>query len=221
MEQIQGMLSATGRRVALVAGRFNDLIVSRLIEGAVDCFLRHDGDEKNLTLVRVPGSLEIPLVAGRLAATGDVRRCRVPGRRDPRRYAPFRLRCGRDSKGIASESLRTGQAHHLRCADLRYAGAGPGARRGQERQQGMGRHACRAGDGGPHAAPGLTIHFRQHLLSGASRAHPCGLTLRVYSYSRKTSFTKAVRSSAAANLPELPDLEGWGDGLADGWPVSR
>ncbi len=70
MEQIQGMLRANGRRVALVAGRFNDLIVNRLIEGAVDCFLRHDGDESNLALVRVPGSLEIPLVAGRWLQAG-------------------------------------------------------------------------------------------------------------------------------------------------------
>ena len=118
MEQIQGMLRATGRRVALVAGRFNDLIVSRLIDGAVDCFLRHDGDEKNLILVRVPGSLEIPLVAGRLAAAGthDVVVCLGAVIRGDTPHADYVA--AEASKGIASESLPHRTAHHLRGADL-------------------------------------------------------------------------------------------------------
>ena len=108
MEQIQGMLSATGKRIALVAGRFNDLIVSRLIEGATDCFLRHNGDEKNLTLVRVPGSLEIPLVAGRLAGSGrhDAVVCLGAVIRGGTPH--FDYVAAEASKGIASESLRTG-----------------------------------------------------------------------------------------------------------------
>jgi 6,7-dimethyl-8-ribityllumazine synthase len=109
MEQIHGFLRATGRRVAMVAGRFNDLIVNRLIEGAVDCFLRHDGDEKNLTLVRVPGSLEIPLVAGRMASSGKYDAIVALGSVIRGDTPHFDYVAAEVSKGIASESLRTGQ----------------------------------------------------------------------------------------------------------------
>ncbi len=109
MEQIQGMLRANGRRVALVAGRFNDLIVNRLIEGAVDCFLRHDGDESNLALVRVPGSLEIPLVAGRLAASGTYDAVVSLGAVIRGDTPHFDYVAAEVSKGVASESLRTGR----------------------------------------------------------------------------------------------------------------
>src|SRR5271169_2196770 len=108
VEQIQGMLSAAGRRVALVAGRFNDLIVSRLIDGATDCFLRHNGDEKHLTLVRAPGSLEIPLVAGRLAAAGKYDAIVCLGAVIRGDTPHFDYVAAEASKGIASESLRTG-----------------------------------------------------------------------------------------------------------------
>ena len=65
--EINGHLNGKGRRFALVVSRFNDLISSRLLEGAVDCFNRHGGDEKDLTVVRVPGSFEIPITAAKLA----------------------------------------------------------------------------------------------------------------------------------------------------------
>jgi 6,7-dimethyl-8-ribityllumazine synthase len=109
MDVIQGMLTASGRRIAMVAGRFNDMIVGRLIEGATDCFLRHGGEEKNLTLVRVPGSLEIPLVAGRLAATGrwDAVVCLGAVIRGGTPH--FDYVAAEASKGIASESLKTGR----------------------------------------------------------------------------------------------------------------
>ena len=109
MEETQGMLRAAGRRVALVAGRFNDLIVSRLIEGAEDCFLRHDGEESNLSLVRVPGSLEIPLVAGKLAATGRFHAIVCLGAVIRGDTPHFDYVAAEVSKGIASESLRTGK----------------------------------------------------------------------------------------------------------------
>ncbi len=109
MEHIQGMLHAHGRRVALVAARFNDMITSRLIEGARDCFLRHDGEEGNLTLARVPGSLEIPLIAGRLAATGRYDAVVCLGAVIRGDTPHFDYIAAEASKGIASESLRTGK----------------------------------------------------------------------------------------------------------------
>jgi 6,7-dimethyl-8-ribityllumazine synthase len=68
--EIIGNLEGRDRRFAIVAGRFNDFITSRLLAGALDCFTRHGGALENLTLVRVPGSFEIPLTAARLAKSG-------------------------------------------------------------------------------------------------------------------------------------------------------
>ncbi|HKX26294.1 MAG TPA: 6,7-dimethyl-8-ribityllumazine synthase [Blastocatellia bacterium] len=67
---IEGALKADGLRIAVVASRWNDLMVSRLIGGARDALIRLGMREEDLTLVRVPGSFEIPLVAKRLAASG-------------------------------------------------------------------------------------------------------------------------------------------------------
>lgn len=65
-----GDFSAQGLRVGIVAGRFNDFIVSHLISGAIDCLVRHGADEKNIELARVPGAVEIPLAVQRMAQTG-------------------------------------------------------------------------------------------------------------------------------------------------------
>jgi 6,7-dimethyl-8-ribityllumazine synthase len=46
--------------------------VERLVEGAIDCFLRHEGEEENLTLVRVPGSWEIPMAVKELLIKEDI-----------------------------------------------------------------------------------------------------------------------------------------------------
>lgn len=58
-----------GARFGIVASRFNHFIVDRLVEGAIDALLRHGALSQNLTLVRVPGAWELPLVARRLAGS--------------------------------------------------------------------------------------------------------------------------------------------------------
>jgi len=68
MKSIEGRLDAKGLRVTIVAARFNDFIVERLIGGAVDYLARHGCDAKDIELVRVPGAFEMPLVCKRLAA---------------------------------------------------------------------------------------------------------------------------------------------------------
>lgn len=68
MNTIQGMLKADGLKLCIVAGRFNELITSKLIGGAVDCWIRHGGNESDITLVWVPGAWEIPAVTQKLAA---------------------------------------------------------------------------------------------------------------------------------------------------------
>ncbi|HEX5717387.1 MAG TPA: 6,7-dimethyl-8-ribityllumazine synthase [Thermoanaerobaculia bacterium] len=66
IREIQGSLSAAGRRFAIVASRFNSRIVELLVSGAVDCLRRHGADD--ITVVRVPGAWEIPQAAEELAA---------------------------------------------------------------------------------------------------------------------------------------------------------
>ena len=70
MKEITGNLMATGLKVSMVVSRFNSFLTEQLVKGAVDAFVRLGGDEQNLTLVRVPGAYEIPLVARRLAERG-------------------------------------------------------------------------------------------------------------------------------------------------------
>jgi len=72
MKEIVGNLDATGLKMALVVSRFNSFFTEQLVKGAADCFVRHGGKEENLTLVRVPGANELPQVAQRLAAAGQV-----------------------------------------------------------------------------------------------------------------------------------------------------
>ena len=72
MKEIIGTLDAKGMKIALVVSRFNSFLTEQLVKGAADAFVRLGGDEKNLTLVRVPGAYEIPLVAKTLAASKKV-----------------------------------------------------------------------------------------------------------------------------------------------------
>ncbi len=66
----QGHLDAKGKRFALVAGRYNEIIGSRLISGAEDCLLRHGAARGDVEIIRVPGSFEIPLAARKVAESG-------------------------------------------------------------------------------------------------------------------------------------------------------
>jgi 6,7-dimethyl-8-ribityllumazine synthase len=66
-QTIQGVLNAKGRQFAIIVSRFNELISSKLLEGAMDCLIRHMADEKFITVYWVPGSFEIPVLAQKLA----------------------------------------------------------------------------------------------------------------------------------------------------------
>ena len=71
MTTFGGQLIATAGRYALVCGRFNDLIVERLRHGAVDTLTRHGVASADIDVVWVPGAWELPLVAKRLAGSGE------------------------------------------------------------------------------------------------------------------------------------------------------
>ena len=66
---IEGHLDAKGLKVALVVARWNELVTARLLDGALDALIRHGATASDLTVVKVPGSWEVPLVAGKLAAS--------------------------------------------------------------------------------------------------------------------------------------------------------
>ena len=70
-EIIEGTLRADGLRFAIVASRWNDMIVSQLIHGAEDALRRLGAGAEAITTLRVPGSFEIPLAAKRCAASGE------------------------------------------------------------------------------------------------------------------------------------------------------
>ena len=67
---IEGKVDATGLKAALVASRFNDFIVSRLVAGAVDALVRHGATENDITIVKVPGAFEIPQAVSAVAGSG-------------------------------------------------------------------------------------------------------------------------------------------------------
>lgn len=66
----EGSLDGAGLRVALVASRFNEAVVEKLVAGALDCLRRHGVADDDLELAWVPGSWEMPVVAKRLADSG-------------------------------------------------------------------------------------------------------------------------------------------------------
>ena len=67
----EGKLSAAGLRFGIVCARFNDIFVSQLKDGAVDCLMRHGARDADISIAWVPGSFEIPLVAQRMADSGQ------------------------------------------------------------------------------------------------------------------------------------------------------
>ena len=71
MTDYEGQLRGDGLRVAIAASRFNDFITERLLSGARDGLRRHGVDEDSITVAWAPGAFELPLVAQRLAASGD------------------------------------------------------------------------------------------------------------------------------------------------------
>jgi 6,7-dimethyl-8-ribityllumazine synthase len=67
---LQGHLDASQKRFAIVIARFNELISNKLLEGALDCLLRHGAQAADISIVWVPGSFEIPIAAARLVKSG-------------------------------------------------------------------------------------------------------------------------------------------------------
>lgn len=107
MKLIQGNLIATEMKVAIVASRFNDFIVGKLIDGAEDALLRHGVDPDNISLVRVPGAFEIPPAAKLLVNSGTYDAIICLGAVIRGATTHYDYVCSEVSKGIAHLSMET------------------------------------------------------------------------------------------------------------------
>ena len=92
-------------KVGIVAARFNEFIVSKLIGGAVDGLVRHDVPEDNITLAWVPGAFEIPLVAKKMAESGKYDAVICLGAVIRGATSHYDYVCSEVSKGIAQVSM--------------------------------------------------------------------------------------------------------------------
>ena len=67
---IEGKRNAQGLKIGIVVSRYNQFITEKLLDGALDGFKSHGGEDENVTVVHVPGAFEIPLIAEKMAASG-------------------------------------------------------------------------------------------------------------------------------------------------------
>jgi 6,7-dimethyl-8-ribityllumazine synthase len=107
MNIIEGKLSAEGLKFGIVVGRFNSFITERLLEGAIDCIIRHGGSKENIDIVKVPGSFEIPLTAKKLAKSGKYDAVICLGAVIRGSTPHFDYVANEVTKGIAQVSLET------------------------------------------------------------------------------------------------------------------
>lgn len=109
MKTYEGKLVSESARVAIVAARFNDFIVSELVEGAIDGLKRHGARDEDISVARVPGAFEIPLAAKTLAERGDVDAVICLGAVIRGATPHFDYVCAEVSKGVAQASASTGK----------------------------------------------------------------------------------------------------------------
>ncbi len=106
--KIEGKISAEGKKFAIVASRFNFLIVEKLLAGATDALIRHGGTFENIDTVFVPGAFEIPLTAMTLAKTQKYHGIICVGAVIRGATTHYDYVCNEAAKGIAQVSLSTG-----------------------------------------------------------------------------------------------------------------
>jgi 6,7-dimethyl-8-ribityllumazine synthase len=107
MKKIEGKVVAEGIKVGIVAARFNEFIVSKLVGGAVDGLVRHDVNEDDITVAWVPGAFEIPLIAKKMAKSGKYDAIICLGTVIRGQTSHYDYVCNEVSKGIAQVSLES------------------------------------------------------------------------------------------------------------------
>lgn len=109
VKTLEGKLVADeSMKVAIVASRFNEIIVNKLLGGALDGLVRHGVKEDNITAMWVPGAFEIPVVAKRLALSKKYDAVICVGAVIRGSTSHYEMVCNEVSKGIAQTSLETG-----------------------------------------------------------------------------------------------------------------
>ena len=107
MKVLEGNVVASGIKVGIVAARFNEFIVSKLVGGAEDACIRHGVNPDDIELAWVPGAFEIPLVAKKMAQSGKYDAIVCVGAVIKGSTSHYDYVCAEVSKGIASVSLET------------------------------------------------------------------------------------------------------------------
>ena len=108
MKTFEGNLVSKDIRVGIVAARFNEFITSKLISGAMDGLVRHTVNEDNIHIAWVPGAFEIPLIASKMAKSGNYDAVICLGAVIRGATSHYDYVCNEVSKGIAAISLETG-----------------------------------------------------------------------------------------------------------------
>ncbi|MBE0651295.1 MAG: 6,7-dimethyl-8-ribityllumazine synthase [Bacteroidales bacterium] len=107
MKTIQGNFNAEKLKFGIIVGRFNEFIGSKLLSGAVDALTRHGASEEQIETVWVPGAFEIPLLAKRMAKSGQYDAIICLGAVIRGNTSHYDLVAAEVAKGIASVSLDT------------------------------------------------------------------------------------------------------------------
>ncbi len=105
---VEGALAANGLTFGIVVSRTNEFVTARLLEGALDALRRHGAEEDRITVVKVPGSFEIPLAAKRLATSGQYDAVVCLGTVIRGATPHFEYIAGEVSKGVAAATMETG-----------------------------------------------------------------------------------------------------------------
>lgn len=108
MRTFEGNLVGTGLRIGIVAGRFNELIVQKLVGGALDALKRHGIEEKQIDVAWVPGAFEISLIAKKMAESGRYDAVVTLGAVIRGATPHFDYICSECAKGVAAASMQTG-----------------------------------------------------------------------------------------------------------------
>lgn len=107
MRTFEGKFNGENIKIAIVAGRFNEFITSKLVGGALDVLKRNDVSEENIDIAWVPGAFEIPLITKKLANTGKYDAIIALGAVIKGATPHFDYVCAEVSKGVAQISLQT------------------------------------------------------------------------------------------------------------------
>ena len=108
MNTLEGKVVSNGIKVGIVASRFNEIIVNKLVGGAVDGLTRHDVAEADIDIAWVPGAFEIPLIAKKMAESGKYDAVIALGAIIRGATSHYDLVCAEASKGVAQVSLASG-----------------------------------------------------------------------------------------------------------------